>query len=145
MAPKLKNNKSELTLVKQTFGMTKYPQLLALVTRQRQVVWTGPWRPSDTSATYNLRITYKLGCRPKIEVTSPTLALADGQDHLPHTYADGQKDICVHRPEDWNSNLLIAETIMPWISQWLYFYEIWVITGKWFGKGTHPNLNRHAS
>ncbi len=38
----------------------------------------------------------------------------------------------------------IALTIMPWISQWLYFYEAWVSTGKWFGKGTHPSLPEHS-
>jgi hypothetical protein len=145
MAKKLKNKKQELTLAQQVFAMNKYPQIHASVKRQRQVVWTGPWQPSDMSGTYELRIMYAQGFRPRIEITYPILTLAPGQEHLPHTYDDGQKDICVHEPRDWNSNRLIADTIMPWISQWLYFYEIWVVTGKWFGKGTHPKLNRHAT
>ena len=24
---------------------------------------------------------------------------------------------------------------MPWVSLWLFFYEIWVVTGEWLGGG----------
>jgi hypothetical protein len=143
MAKPITNKKPKLTLVRQTFAMKRYPQLHVHVARQRQAVWTGPWRPTEMSATYTLRITYVFGLRPIIEIISPMLALAPGQDHIPHTY-DGQKDICVHLRSEWNPGLLIADTIMPWISQWLYFYEIWVVTEKWFGKGTHSGTNQHA-
>lgn len=32
----------------------------------------------------------------------------------------------------------IANTILPWTSLWLYYYEIWLGTGKWEGGGDHP-------
>jgi hypothetical protein len=32
----------------------------------------------------------------------------------------------------------IAETIIPWTSEWLYFYELWVFTGEWHGGGHAP-------
>jgi hypothetical protein len=47
-------------------------------------------------------------------------------------------DICVHRPEEWAPSSFIADTIMPWISQWLRFYEVWQQTGSWEGEGSHP-------
>jgi hypothetical protein len=122
----------------------KYPQLTASVDRQRSVTWTGPWRPTELSNEYTVRISYRQGFRPKIAVLHPHLELAPGNEKLPHVYADGQNDICVHRPEEWNKGMSIALTIMPRISQWLYFYEVWVITGKWLGKGTHPSLPQHA-
>ncbi len=122
----------------------KYPQMIASVDRQRSIIWTGPWRPTELSNEYTLQIVYRQSFRPRIAVLHPQLELALGQAKLPHVYEDGQKDICVHRPEEWNKSMSIALTIMPWISQWLYFYEAWVLTGKWLGKGTHPLLPQHA-
>jgi hypothetical protein len=122
----------------------KYPQLTASVDRQRSVTWTGLWRPTELSNEYTLQISYRQGFRPQIAILNPQLELADGQEKLPHVYDDGQDDICVHRPEEWNKSMYIALTIMPWVSQWLYFYEVWAITGKWLGKGTHPFLPQHA-
>ncbi|MGH8092034.1 MAG: hypothetical protein ACREIF_00990 [Chthoniobacterales bacterium] len=29
----------------------------------------------------------------------------------------------------------LADTIVPWTSRWLYFYEIWLATGEWMGGG----------
>ena len=70
---------------------------------------------------------------------------SEGQNQLPHTYWGGQLDICVHDLDDWNSKLLVADTIMPWVSQWLRFYECWEQTGSWEGKGTHPESRSHES
>jgi hypothetical protein len=118
--------------------------MTASVERQRSITWTGPWRPAELGNEYTLQVTYRQGLRPRIAVLHPKLALARGQTKLPHVYSDGQNDICVHRHEEWDSSMLIADTIMPWISQWLYFYEVWALTGKWLGKGTHRLLPQHA-
>ena len=137
--------REELTQSQQLFFMnSRFPQLIAKVHRQRSIIWEGPWRPSELGDEYTVSISYEQGFRPRIAIIEPALALAPGKKELPHTYG-GQNNICVHRPEEWHKGLAIADTIMPWLSQWLYFYEIWVVTGKWFGKGTHPNLPQHTS
>ena len=28
-------------------------------------------------------------------------------------------------------------TIVPWIADWLYYYEVWLFTGEWEGGGIH--------
>ena len=38
--------------------------------------------------------------------------------------------------------MLIAETIVPWASEWLFYYEIWKGTGEWYGGGDWPPLDR---
>lgn len=140
-----KFKRRELTQSQQLLWMqSRYPELRARVQRQRSIVWEGPWTPDDLGGRYLIRVSYKQGFRPRIAIVEPPLRLAPGHDKLPHTYG-GQTDICVHRPEEWHKGLLIADTIMPWISQWLYFYEIWAVTGKWIGKGTHPNLPQHSA
>jgi hypothetical protein len=123
---------------------SKFPQLRFRLDRNT-AIWTGYWLPSPLSDTYQLRISCQLPRRPKIQIISPQLKLAAGKTKLPHVYKEGQLDICVHRPEEWNKHLYIADTIMPWISQWLRFYEYWEQTGNWEGKGTHPENTSHRS
>jgi hypothetical protein len=42
---------------------------------------------------------------------------------------------------EWRSDLHVATTIVPWLSEWLYFYEAWRVTGEWFGGGEHPRAD----
>lgn len=32
----------------------------------------------------------------------------------------------------------LEDTIIAWTKEWLYFYELFLITGKWYGSGEHP-------
>ena len=32
----------------------------------------------------------------------------------------------------------IADTIVPWTAEWLVHYEIWLVTGEWYGGGDWP-------
>jgi len=32
----------------------------------------------------------------------------------------------------------LRKTIIPWTQEWLYFYELFLITGQWYGNGEHP-------
>jgi hypothetical protein len=99
----------------------KFPGLVVAFKRGR-IVWTGEWWPHPLSDTYLIQVSYTLGRRPRIAILRPQLQLAEGKTCLPHVYLDGQMDICVHRPEEWTPSSLIADTIMPWISQGLRFY-----------------------
>ena len=56
---------------------------------------------------------------------------------LPHVYSSG--DLCLYLPGQWKESMLLADTILPWTSQWLLYYELWLITGHWMGSGhDHP-------
>ncbi len=121
---------------------SKFPGL-AVAFKRGRIVWTGDWWPHPLSDTYRIQVSYTLGWRPRIAILSPQLKLAQGRTRLPHVYLDGQMDICVHRPGEWTPSRLIADTIMPWISQWLRFYEVWQQTGSWEGEGTHPEAECH--
>jgi hypothetical protein len=124
--------------------MGRYPTLKRTFGHSN-VVWVGAWCPSVTSDTYEISITYTLRIRPKVSIVSPKLTLAEGKTALPHAYGGSQHDICIHERHEWTSRMYIADTIMPWLSQWLYFYEIWKFTGSWEGKGSHPELESHKS
>ena len=139
----LHQRRIQLTPAQQIGRMrSKFPGLTVALKRGR-IVWTGDWWPHPLSDTYRIKVSYTLGRRPRIAVLSPKLELAEGKVRLPHVYSDGQMDICVHRPEEWTPGDFIADTIMPWISQWLRFYEVWRQTGSWEGEGTHPEAESH--
>jgi hypothetical protein len=87
------------------------------------------------SDTYRIRIDYQLGGNPKVCVLSPALKKAIGAEKLPHVYEEDR--LCLHYPKEksWTPRLPIANFIVPWIAEWLYFYEIWISTGEWLGGG----------
>lgn len=41
--------------------------------------------------------------------------------------------------------MLIADTYIPWAIEWLYYYEIWLVTGEWCGGGIHPTTAKPKS
>lgn len=106
--------------------------------KYNSIEWRGTITPAALSDTYLVSVAYQIPLRPKIRILEPELRLFPGKTKLPHVFSDGT--ICVHLHEEWNARMIIAETIIPWIPQWLYFYEVWQFTGEWEGKGHgHPD------
>lgn len=77
---------------------------------------------------------------PKVYVISPILK-SYSNESIPHTYGmqkiNGKEylQICPFYPaEDWNKNMIIADTVLLWSIEWFYFYEIWLVSGKWCGR-----------
>ena len=66
------------------------------------------------------------------------LSLCEGEKGLPHVYNTDKQHLCIyHRPsEERNASHKITE-IIPWISEWFYYYENWLVTAKWLGGGIH--------
>ena len=40
--------------------------------------------------------------------------------------------------------MLMVDTTVPWTSEWLLNYEIWLATGTWYGGGEWPPRRNHA-
>lgn len=106
------------------------------------VIWTGYLKPTALSKNYTVRIAYSLNMiQPQVTVLSPKL-IKRGEKSIPHVYP-GNK-LCLFRPKrkEWTKEMLISETIVPWASLWLYYYELWHATGDWLGGGEHPATKR---
>ena len=105
-----------------------------------QTIWRGTLQPREVSPSYRVEVRYKLGRYPTVKVLRP--ALAPG---TPHLYAGGI--LCLYWPDEWvwRSDELVAETIIPWTSLWLFYYELWLDTGDWLGPSSHgsPPKNKH--
>ena len=80
----------------------------------------------------------KLGLRDKNRVHLG--ALADGAQRLPHVYDHVKQQLCLYYgpAREWTPDKMIADTIVPWASEWLLHYEFWLVTGIWHGGGIHP-------
>ena len=72
--------------------------------------------------------------------------MKEKDEKIPHTYErnyiDKNKQIvrlCLYYPKygEWKNYMYIADTIIPWTIEWLYYYEMWRITGEWLGGGIH--------
>jgi len=86
------------------------------------------------SETYSVQIDYAFPSRPRVWVVRPKLF--DTQK-VPHTFGDGS--VCLHLHSDWTPRMFVAETTIPWLSLWLFHYEVWLATEVWHGGG-HGSL-----
>lgn len=109
---------------------------------KNELVWVGKIKPTPVSKEYTVLITYELYKRPDIWVIGDELEKLD-ETGFPHIFdIDGEKKwvkICVHMPREFDSYRVLAKTIIPWVVEWLYFYEIWIATGEWLGGGHDPD------
>jgi hypothetical protein len=101
-------------------------------------------RSTPLSTEYTVAIELSVGLLPKVRILRPALKIRDGASCLPHFYTESGT-LCLHEAHEWNSLLYVADCIVPWTSLWLYFYEIWFLTGSWEGGGTHPNKPEHQA
>ena len=111
--------------------------------KRSQLTWIATLQPSPLSNTYKVRLQYKLDERPDVEVLDPKIEERDGR-RPPHLYPKGRLCLYLPRMNEWNGDMLLADTIVPWISEWLLNYEIWLATGEWCGGGEHPEIVEKA-
>ena len=101
-------------------------------------------RPSTISKEYEIRIDYSLnhgfGERPNVFVLSPKLMTREGAERLPHVFKENELCLFMRKYREWDDGMFISDTIVPWAVGWLFFYEMWHITGEWHGEGEHPDL-----
>lgn len=100
-------------------------------------------RPTPLSDEYILKVVFRQDpYNPfSVFVLKPNpLKLAKGEIGLPHVYNTKKQELCLYRPKkrEWNNTMFLSKTAIPWAVEWLYFYEVWLCTGEWFGEGEHP-------
>ncbi len=90
------------------------------------------------SQEYQVKIHYELGAPPKVWVLSPPLERRPDGEPIPHVYEGPRPCLYLPGSGEWRPDRYIADTIVPWTSLWLYYYEVWHATGEWLGGGVHP-------
>jgi hypothetical protein len=139
MANKIKiRNK---TIAEQFASMkNRYPQFVTTFTSHDSISVIGTLKPTSRSITYSFVLNYSMRDTPKIRITSPELKKNSNGEEIPHVYSG--KNLCLYYPKyyEFSRTDFLCDTIIPWTSLWLYYYEIWHITNNWLGGGIHPNI-----
>jgi hypothetical protein len=97
-------------------------------------------QPTVLSREYTIRISYQLKKRPEILVRAPRLVELAGDRRIPHLYRQDPALLCLYRPSEgeWSPLMRIDQTIVPWTSLWLFYFEEWLDSDEWKGGGEHP-------
>jgi hypothetical protein len=102
------------------------------------LVCRGELQPGPVCATYKALIEYRVGRWPKAFVPGDQLKPLEPGGKIPHTYGPDQPCLFYPNRQSWRSDMKLADKIVPWLSLWLAFYEMWRATGEWYGGGiTH--------
>lgn len=100
--------------------------------------WYCELQPNEDSPFYTIRIDWfpaKMSY-PEVYVCKPkTLRLHSGAKKLPHVWDNKKQKICLHVRFEWDKSKSIASYYVPWARDWLYYYEVWYVTGEWLGGG----------
>ena len=100
-------------------------------------------QPTAISEKYHLMVIYKQNSSVKVFVIDKKLKIAANRSKLPHVYNSKKQQLCLFSPskKEWKGFNYIVDTIIPWSSEWLYYYELWLPEGKWYGGGhnEYPN------
>lgn len=130
-----------IPLVKQRVSLRSCYKNSECEIENNQLLWTGKVKPTALSKEYTLLILYTFKKSPKVWVIGDELEKIEDKD-FPHIYdKDVEKkmvQICLYMNSEFNSSKYLSSTIIPWAIEWLYYYELWLITGKWLGGGRHP-------
>lgn len=76
---------------------------------------------------YKLKVVCSKIHPPKIFIKQPIIAKPK------HMYKDGS--LCLYHWSNfkWGDDKSIARDLIPWTYMWVYYYEMWLSTGIWYG------------
>ncbi len=146
----MRDNRSikEISLVVQELTIKHlFPDSTIKRSANKSLIWVGQLRPTPLSKLYSIKIKLEKG-KVEVFVIEPVkLERYPGKTLLPHVYSTPKQKLCLYFPDgkEWNKGKLLVDTIIPWASEWLYFYEIWLITGNWFGGGTEHDFEKKVA
>jgi hypothetical protein len=105
--------------------------------RGGRLICRGSVQPLPISQRYAVRFELKPKRLPSVTVESPDLTHPEW-GKPPHTYDADQPCLFYPADRDWAPSKLWSRTVLPWLLEWLVYYEAWAATGDWQGGGVHP-------
>lgn len=119
-----------------------YPESSGHIFHGGRLVWQATLRPSSISDVYQVSIDAKPQKFPMVWVSGGAIDRCKDLSLVPHkfNYEDDSSrvQVCLQY-QDWSSDQLFTETVMPWCCEWIVHFEIWLATDKWHGGGIHPS------
>jgi len=101
------------------------------VLRNNVLECVGNITPSEFCTSYRIAIRYKKDGIPATRILDPEIP-RDLYGRV-HIYQTGTLCLFDHREQPWLRMDNLHEKIIPWTAEWLVFYEIFLLCGKWLG------------
>jgi hypothetical protein len=96
----------------------------------RELICRGLIQPTEYSEAYRIEIKYTAWHSPSVRIVEPEI-----KPNLDaHMFPSGKLCLYDSREQPWQKNWHLHETVIPWTAEWLVFYELFLLTGKWLGK-----------
>ena len=117
----------------------RWPNLQPRPSGPGALAWLGPLRGFQRPYHVFVRWSIAGALPPLVFVLKPQIEPREGEtfDDIPHLIFDEadprDSALCLFDPEEgeWGPHMLIADTTIPWASEWLHAYELWHATGVW--------------
>lgn len=89
----------------------------------------GEIRPIDEADAYSVRVRHTVWGIPEVRIVKPQIV----PNSKIHMYRDGR--LCLFHPptQPWSDMHDLHKTIIPWTAEWLVYYELYLLDGKWLG------------
>jgi len=113
----------EQSLLRETFPFLN-PRISGL-----SLACRGRIQPTEHCQTYRIEISYAPWGSPAVRVIDPKIKFIKGA----HMYKDDTLCLYDWRDQPWQQHWHLHETVVPWTAEWLIFYELFLLTGKWLG------------
>lgn len=121
----------------------RYPESSGSIARGGMLLWQTTMKPSAISNIYEVRIEAKPYTFPRVWASGGAISRCENLQLVPHKFAfetDPPRVRLCLQYADWSSSQPFTETVLPWCSEWLVHFEIWMATGEWHGGGIHPRV-----
>ncbi len=113
----------------------RYPNFTVKKHRDGRIVFSGRMTVRPEFDEYEVQIIYRGGLGPEARILSPKF----GWD-APHIL-NGEGLLCLYKEDifQWKEHYLIADYIIGWVAEWIYFYEAWKESRRFEGpEAPHP-------
>jgi hypothetical protein len=127
----------EIKLIKDNFDFIECNK------KGEKLICNGKHKPTSNSQEYFFKIEYDVFNPPKVFIEKPKIEYNDNIHMFP-----SDNSLCLYHKTDlikekWSfKNYNLFDTIIPWTIEWLVFYELYSITGKWEHPFVPHNLNK---
>lgn len=135
---------SPISVAQQFWDLKRMYTEMEIRMKRNSLVCSFKVKPSPLSKLYQVKLFYSLHKRPKVILYGQNVKGLEKTD-FPHIHSKDLKkgcaELCLFRwSDEWNNHMYISRTIIPWIVEWLFHYEIWLVTGQWNGGGIHNGM-----
>lgn len=82
------------------------------------------------SNSYDIRVGYRFSDGM---VVAPLLSPCIGSSPVIHL--NPNRTLCLFDPQDYpiNKRFILADEIIPWVLEWTFYYELFLLSGVWRG------------